>query len=100
MLSGCDRTVDDAAPERYEDRSQSRPEMPRCFGGTVLLWFSEMALATRSVGLSVWSMSNRGRWDSGPYLSIAKNGYILERCVDVANRGYCGAVVPVSSTRS
>ena len=62
-------------------------------GGTVVLWSAVMVLAARSVGLSVLSTSTWGRWDSGLYLSIAKDGYIFERCVDVANRGpedWCG----------
>jgi hypothetical protein len=57
------------------------------------MWFVVMALAARSVGLSVWSTWTWARWDSGLYLSIARDGYIFERCVDVANRGpddWCG----------
>lgn len=41
----------------------------------------------------MWSTSTWSRWDSGLYLSIARDGYIFERCVDVANRGpqdWCG----------
>jgi hypothetical protein len=52
-------------------------------GGTCLLWFIVMALAARSVGLSVWSPSRWGRWNSGR-MSSAKNGYIFEKCVDAA----------------
>lgn len=62
-------------------------------GGTLLLWVVVMTLAARSVGLSVWSTSTWARWDSGQYLSIARDGYVFERCVDVANRGpddWCG----------
>jgi hypothetical protein len=52
-----------------------------------------MTLAARSIGISAWSTSTWGRWDSGLYLSIARDGYVFERCVDVANRGpedWCG----------
>ena len=85
--------VDAAASE---DTRRSFPVDGRdlaVIGGTVVLWFVVMALAARSVGLSVWSTSTWGRWDSGLYLSIAREGYIFERCVDVANRGpddWCG----------
>ena len=62
-------------------------------GGTVVLWFVVMTLAARSVGWAPFATPTWGRWDSGQYLSIAKNGYIFENCVDVANRGpedWCG----------
>ena len=52
-----------------------------------------IALAARSTGFSVWSTSMWGRWDTGLYVDIARNGYIFESCVGVANRGpedWCG----------
>ena len=61
--------------------------------GTLLLWLTMMSLAARSVGWAPFLTPTWGRWDTGQYLSIARNGYILERCVGVANRGpedWCG----------
>ena len=61
--------------------------------GTLLLWLTTMSLAARSVGWAPLLTPTWGRWDTGQYLSIARNGYIFEQCVGVANRGpddWCG----------
>ncbi len=49
--------------------------------------------AARSAGFSPVATYTWGRWDTGQYLSIARDGYILEHCVGIANRGpqdWCG----------
>ena len=60
----------------------------RCCSGS--RWFR---WAARSVGWAPLLTPTWGRWDTGQYLSIAKDGYVFERCVGVANRGpedWCG----------
>ena len=56
-------------------------------GGALALWAIVMWLAARSARLPVWSSSTWDRWDSGQYLSIARDGYSFGPCIDVANRG-------------
>ncbi len=61
--------------------------------GTLLLWLTMVSLAARSVGWAPFLTPTWGRWDTGQYLSIARNGYVFEQCVGVANRGpedWCG----------
>ncbi len=57
-------------------------------------WALVMTAAARAAGVSAWSVSSWGRWDTGHYLRIAESGYAFGPCDGVANRGpedFCGS---------